>query len=74
MASDMNMDETSDGSTEPTHSRDMTAAGHSTAVYTPEGASRLRDNGVAHTTATVVEATVEQRLYKYRNGGLLASQ
>uniref|UniRef100_A0AAV1US05 Uncharacterized protein n=1 Tax=Peronospora matthiolae TaxID=2874970 RepID=A0AAV1US05_9STRA len=59
----MNMDETSDGSTESTRSRDLTAAGMSTEVLTKEGAGRLREIGVAHATAIVAEATVEQRLF-----------
>uniref|UniRef100_A0AAV1VNI3 Uncharacterized protein n=1 Tax=Peronospora matthiolae TaxID=2874970 RepID=A0AAV1VNI3_9STRA len=63
MTSDMTMDETSDGSTEPTHAHDLTAAGHSTAVWTPAEVARLRDIGVAPATATVAEATVEQRLF-----------
>uniref|UniRef100_A0AAV1UQ88 Uncharacterized protein n=1 Tax=Peronospora matthiolae TaxID=2874970 RepID=A0AAV1UQ88_9STRA len=63
MTSDMTMDETSDDSNEPTHARDLTAAGRSTAVWTPAGVARLRGIGVAPATATVAEATVEQRLF-----------
>uniref|UniRef100_A0AAV1TUK2 Uncharacterized protein n=1 Tax=Peronospora matthiolae TaxID=2874970 RepID=A0AAV1TUK2_9STRA len=63
MTSYMTMDETSDGSTEPTHARDLTAAGHSTTVWTPAGVARLRDIGVAPATATVAETTIEQRLF-----------